>query len=106
MIGLAFAMGNSGAGSSGAEGSGWATFVPLILMFAIFYFLLIRPQQKKAKQHQEMITGLEKNDEVVTVGGLHGTIVNNKEKTFVLRVDDATKVEVDKTAVSYKVVKK
>ncbi|MFC1514392.1 preprotein translocase subunit YajC [Candidatus Omnitrophota bacterium] len=81
-------------------------FLPLILIFIIFYFLIIVPQRKQQKQHKAMIDGLEKNDEVVTAGGLHGTIVNSKEKSFVLRVDDSVKVEVDKTAVSYKLEKK
>ena len=87
------------------QGSSIIGFLPLILIFVIFYFLIIVPQRKQQKQHQQMIASLEKNDEVVTVGGLHGTIVNTKDKTFVLRVDDSTKVEVDKTAVSYKVAK-
>ena len=89
-----------------AQGPSIIGFLPLILIFIIFYFLIIVPQRKQQKQHKEMISGLAKNDEVVTTGGLHGTIVNSKDKTFVLRVDDDTKVEVDKTAVSYKVAKK
>ena len=76
-------------------------FVPLIFIFIVFYLLLIRPQQKKQREHQAMINNLKKNDNVVTLGGVHGTIVNIKEKTFVLRVDDNTKIEVDKHAVSY-----
>ncbi len=75
--------------------------VPMIFMFVVFYFLIIRPQQKKQKQHREMIKNLKKNDEVVTSGGVHGTIVNVKEKTFVLRVDENAKIEIDKSAVAY-----
>lgn len=75
--------------------------LPLIFIFVIFYFLLIRPQQKKQKEHQAMIGNLKKNDEVVTNGGIHGTIINVKEATFVLRVDENVKMEVDKNAVSY-----
>ena len=88
-----------------AQGAPIMGFLPLILIFIIFYFLIIMPQRKQQKQHKEMIDNLQKNDEVVTMGGLHGTIVNSKEKTFVLRVDDSTKVEVDKSAVSYKIAK-
>ncbi len=73
-------------------------FAPLII---IFYFMLIRPQAKQQKKHQEMINNLNKNDEVVTIGGLHGTIINVKEKTFIIRIDDNVKVEVDKNAISY-----
>ncbi|MBD3245950.1 MAG: preprotein translocase subunit YajC [Candidatus Omnitrophica bacterium] len=80
-------------------------FVPLIFIFAIFYFLLIRPQKKKQKEHQELVQKLAKNDEVVTAGGIHGTIVNVKEKTFILRVDEQSKIQIDKSAVAH-VVKK
>ncbi|MFA5338204.1 MAG: preprotein translocase subunit YajC [Candidatus Omnitrophota bacterium] len=82
-------------------GAGMANILFLVVIFGIFYFMLIRPQQKQAKKHQEMINNLNKNDEVVTLGGMHGTIINVKEKTFVLRVDDNVKIEVDKNAISY-----
>jgi len=75
---------------------------PLILIFAIFYFLLIRPQKSKEKEHQKMLSGLNKNDEIVTTGGIHGTIVNMKEKTIVLRVDENVKIEMEKNCVAYK----
>ncbi|MBU1121549.1 MAG: preprotein translocase subunit YajC [Candidatus Omnitrophota bacterium] len=76
-------------------------FIPLIFIFVVFYFLIIRPQTKKQKEHQALITNLKKNDEVVTSGGIHGTIINIKEKTFVIRVDDNAKIEIDKNAISY-----
>jgi preprotein translocase subunit YajC len=82
------------------------SFIPLILVFVIFYFLLIRPQQKERKRHQEMVKSLAKNDEVVTSGGIHGTIVNVKETSVVLRVDDNAKMEVDKYAISYMIKKR
>ena len=75
--------------------------LPLIFLFVLFYFLLIRPQQKKQREHQKLIQSLRKNDEIVTVGGIHGTIVNVKEKTFVVRVDNNVKMEIDKSSVSY-----
>ncbi|MFA5339850.1 MAG: preprotein translocase subunit YajC [Candidatus Omnitrophota bacterium] len=78
-----------------------ASFLPLILIFVVFYFLLIRPQQKQKKDHAEMVKNLAKNDEVVTSGGIHGTIVNVKETSVVLRVDDSAKIEVDKYAIAY-----
>ena len=56
------------------SGSGFAQFIPLILIFVIFYFFLIRPQQKKAKEHKSMVAGLKRGDEVVTSGGIVGTI--------------------------------
>lgn len=81
--------------------------VPWFLIIGIFYFLLILPQQKEQKKkesdHKSMLEGLSKNDEVVTIGGIHGTVVNVKEKTIVIRVDDNAKIEVDKSAIASKV---
>lgn len=76
------------------------SLMPLILMFVIFYFLLIRPQQKKQKEHKQMLSELKKNDQVVTSGGIHATIVNIKDKTYVIRVDDNVKLEISKSAVA------
>jgi preprotein translocase subunit YajC len=73
---------------------------PLVIIFFIFYFILIKPQQKQQKQFKAMLEGLKKNDQVVTIGGVHGTIVNVKEKTFIVRVDDNARVEIDKSAVA------
>ena len=76
-------------------------FFPLVLIFVIFYFLLIRPQKQKEKEHQKMLAGINKNDEVVTLGGIHGTIVNVKEKTLILRIDENVKMEIEKNSVAY-----
>jgi preprotein translocase subunit YajC len=73
---------------------------PFILVFLVMYVLIILPQQKQQKKHRQMLTNLKKNDEVVTIGGVHGTIVNVKEKTFILRIDDNVKVEIDKSAIA------
>jgi len=75
--------------------------LPLIIIFVIFYYLLIRPQKLSQKEHQKMIENLAKNDEVVTTGGLHGKIINLKEKTLTLRIDENTKVELEKNCVAY-----
>jgi preprotein translocase subunit YajC len=75
--------------------------LPLFFIFIIFYFLLIRPQKTKEKEHQKMLNNLNKNDEVVTSGGIHGTIVNIKERTLVLRVDENVKIEIEKGCVAY-----
>lgn len=74
---------------------------PLILIFIIFYFLLIRPQKTKEKEHRQMLSNLNKNDEVVTSGGIHGTIVNVKDKTVILRIDDNVKIEIEKSCIAY-----
>lgn len=75
---------------------------PLIFIFIIFYFLLIRPQKMKEKEHQRLLKNLNKNDEVVTSSGIHGTIVNLKDKTLTLRIDDNVKIEIDKNCIAYK----
>ncbi len=77
------------------------SFMPLILIFVVFYFLLIRPQQKRQRQHEQMLKGLAKNDEVVTNGGIHGTIINVKDATVILRVDENVKLEVEKHSIAY-----
>ncbi|MDD5128592.1 MAG: preprotein translocase subunit YajC [Candidatus Omnitrophica bacterium] len=74
---------------------------PLVLIFGIFYFLLIRPQKQKEKEHQKMLSGINKNDEIVTLGGIHGTIVNVKEKTVILRIDENVKMEIEKSSIAY-----
>ena len=60
--------------ATGGAGGGWESFIPLILIFVVFYFLLIRPQQKKVKEHRAMVSALRRGDKVVTSGGIIGTI--------------------------------
>ncbi|MBU1087648.1 MAG: preprotein translocase subunit YajC [Candidatus Omnitrophica bacterium] len=71
-----------------------------LIIFAVFYFFLIRPQQKQQQEKSNMVSQLKKNDEVVTAGGIHGTVVNVKETTVVLKVDEGIKIEFDKTAIA------
>ena len=84
------------------EGEGgapaWMSFVPLVLLMVVFYFILIRPQQKKAKEHTETLKSLRPGDKVVTSGGVLGTVLTVKEKTVTLRSAD-TKLEITKSAV-------
>jgi preprotein translocase subunit YajC len=91
LIGIAYAMGQGGAG--GGAG-GFSGFIPLILMFVIFYFLLIRPQQKKTKEHREMIANLKKGDRIITSGGLHGRITGLDESTLTVEIADKVRVKV------------
>lgn len=74
--------------------------LPIVLIFLVMYFLLIRPQSQQQKQTAKMQAGLKKNDGVVTYGGIHGTVVNVKQETVTLRVDDNVRLEVDKSAIS------
>ena len=77
-------------------------FLPMILIFVAFYFLLIRPQRQKQKKHDKMIAALEKGAKVKTVGGVFGTITGVKDDRFVLRIAESVKIEVAKEAVSAK----
>lgn len=92
MINIAYAMGAGGDGA--AQGGGFGAFVPLILMFVIFYFLLIRPQQKKQKQHREMIGNLKKGDRVITTGGLYGRITGITDTVVTLEISEKVRVKV------------
>ena len=94
---IAYAMGPGGAGGEG--GGGFSTFIPLILMFVIFYFLLIRPQQKKTKEHRQMISNLRKGDRIVTSGGLHGRITGLSDTTLTVEIADKVRVKVSRASV-------
>lgn len=85
----------------GLGGGGFEAFLPLIFIFAIFYFLLIRPQQKKMKQHKEMLSNIRRNDKIVTGGGIIGTVTKvgeNDELTVEIATD--VKVKVDRNMVA------
>jgi preprotein translocase subunit YajC len=99
VTGIAYAMGAGGAGAQGGAG-GFAGIVPLILMFVIFYFLLIRPQQKKTKEHRAMIGNLKKGDRIVTAGGLHGRITGVSESTLTVEIAEKVRVKVNRASVS------
>lgn len=102
MSNIAYAMSQSPQAIPGqAQPNPIAGLFPIFLIFAIFYFLLIRPQQKQQKKHQQMLTEIKKNDEVVTSGGIHGTVVNLDEQTVTLRVDDNTRIKFQKNVISY-----
>jgi len=99
LIDIAYAMGQSGGGA-GAQGSGsLASFIPLIIMFVIFYFLLIRPQQKKSKEHREMLGNLKKGDRIVTNGGIHGRITGLDDATLTMEIADKVRVKMDRGCV-------
>jgi len=74
--------------------------IPYIIIFIIFYFLLIKPQKEKQKQQKDMINNLKKNDRVVTIAGIHGTVALVKDKTVIVRVDDNVKLEMDKESIT------
>ncbi|HKZ46722.1 MAG TPA: preprotein translocase subunit YajC [Thermodesulfobacteriota bacterium] len=78
------------------------SFAPLVILFVIFYFLLIRPQQKKAKEHRGMISKLEKGDMVITSGGIHGAITGVTEDTVTVEIAENVKVKVGKEYIASK----
>lgn len=94
MISTAYAMGQP-AGQAGQAG-GLAGFLPIIILFAIFYFLLIRPQQKKAKEHKEMIGNLKKGQRIVTSGGIYGTIASLDDTTIGLEIAEKIKIKISR----------
>lgn len=93
---------------NGAQGQGnmLMSVVPFILIIAIFYFFIIRPQNKKQKETEKMINALKKGDKVVTIGGIHGTVSSTKEKTVVVKVDSNTQIEFSRSAISAVVTEK
>jgi preprotein translocase subunit YajC len=88
------------AAAAPAQPNPIAQFAPLIFIGVIFYFLLIRPQQKQRKEQQKLIEALKTGDKVVTSSGIHGMISNVKERTVLLKVADNVKIEIDKAAVA------
>lgn len=78
-------------------------FIPMILLFIVFYFLIIRPQQKRQKDHQNLVSNLKVNDQAVTIGGVYGKVVKVKDNTFILRIAEKVEIEVEKSAIAKKV---
>jgi len=98
---LAHALGGGPAQGGGAAPGGLAApFLTFGLLIAIFYFLLIRPQQKQRKEHARMIEGLKKGDQVVTQGGVHGSVYKIKDDTVALEVADGVRLRVSKSAIA------
>ena len=93
MTGIAYAMGQGG-GAAGQGAGGFGGLIPIILMFVIFYFLLIRPQQKRNKEHQQMIGNLRKGDRIITNGGIYGRITGLDENTLTVEIADRVRVKV------------
>ena len=88
--------GGSGAGG----GSMVSTFVMFGAIFLIFYFMIIRPQQKRAKGREKLLSSIEKGDKVITSGGVHGTVAGVEEKTILLQVTENVKLKIERTAIS------
>ena len=96
---IAYAMAGGGGGGT-SQGSPLLQLAPFILMFVIFYFLLIRPQQKKAKEHREMIANLKKGDRIITSGGIYGRVTGMDDNTLTVEISDKVRVKVARGNVS------
>ena len=77
-----------------------STVIMFGLIIVIFYFMILRPQQKKAKERTKLLDSLQKGDKVITVGGVHGSVVGLEEKTVLLQIADEVKVKLERTAIS------
>jgi preprotein translocase subunit YajC len=87
---------------AGAQGGGnpIGQFIPLILIIVVFYFFMIRPQLKKSKDQKKFRENIAKGDKIVTIGGIHGKIVEVQEKTFIIEVEGGHKLKIEKSAIS------
>lgn len=77
-----------------------STIVPMVLIMIVFYFFMIRPQMKKAKDHKKLVEDLKIGDKIVTTAGIHGKIVGSNDTTFLIEVEGGTKIRFDKSAIS------
>lgn len=80
----------------------WTNIIPLAALAAVFYFVLIRPQQKEKAEHDKLLASLQKGERVITASGLHGTIANVSDDTILLEVAEKTKITVDKSTIARK----
>jgi len=81
------------------------TIIPMVLIMVVFYFFMIRPQVKKAKEHKKLVGELGIGDKIVTTAGIHGKIVGANETTFLIEVEGGTKIRFDKSAISLEATK-
>ena len=96
MPGIAYAQ---GAGAPNGPGP-LVGMMPIVLMFVILYFLLIRPQQKRAREHETMVENLKRNDEIVTTGGIHGRIQSISEKVITLEIASNVRIRLERAQVA------
>lgn len=88
------------APQGGGGGNMISTLIMMGSIFAIFYFMIIRPQQKRAKEREQMLSNLEKGDKVITSGGIHGTVAGLEEKTCLLQISDNVKIKIERSAIN------
>ncbi len=91
---------NAGNGQPGGAGSAFSSFLPLILIFVIFYFLLIRPQSKRAKEHKNMLENVKKGDKIVTSGGIFGVIEAIDGNTLTIKIAENVRIKTGRSAIA------
>ena len=89
-----------GPAPGGEGGNALFSFLPLVAIIAIFYFLILRPQRRKQQETQKMLAALRKGDRIVTIGGIHGVIQGIRENSVIVKVDENTKLEFSRSAIS------
>ena len=99
-LALALLPANAWAQAGPPQGAGLGAFVPLILIMVIFYFLLIRPQQKRAKEHKAMVDAVKRGDRIITAGGILGTVADTKEDIIKVEIASGVKVSVKRDTIS------
>jgi preprotein translocase subunit YajC len=82
-----------------AQGGGFASLIPLVLIMVIFYFLLIRPQQKKLKQHRTLVEQLKKGDKVITGGGIYGNVTDVKDDTLKIEIAEGVRIKIKRDTI-------
>ena len=98
-IATAYAMGTSGGDAGSQGGGGMSSLVLMAVIFGIFYFLMIRPQQKKVKEHKKMVDELKKGDRIVTAGGMYGTVENLSSTTLTIKIAEGVKVKITRGSI-------
>lgn len=98
---ILFGMSSSPQGEAGAQG-GIASFLPFILIIFIVYFLMIRPQSKKAKEQKNMLASMKKGDKVITIGGVYAKIVEVKDSSLILDIGKGNTIEIDRNSINTK----
>lgn len=89
-----------GQPADGGEGNFLVSMLPFILIIAVIYFLMIRPQQKKTKERNQLLSSVGKGDRIITIGGIHGEVLKAEEKTLIVKIADKTTVELDRVSVA------
>ncbi len=105
-IATAYAMGAPGGAAAQGGGGGASGLIMMVVIFAIFYFILIRPQQKKMKEHKKLVEELKKGDEIVTAGGMYGTVEGLTPDTLTVKIAEGTKVKITRSSVAGVVTEK